>query len=316
MELERREICLCRPTDVMIVAGASHAGGCSAQRRSGDCVTIWVFARPSLASVAARWNRENEEGFMAQVQLAAARPQSGAVCFFFVTLSCCMAFGTSAQASADKAALRQAQSAFDAGRFTEAVEAADVGLAKKHSDALMFIKSRALYEQAKIEAAWEAIQKVQPGRLPSAMQDVFELEYSKIEAVEKDRLRKAKADAAKPAAPAAGGRGLWPWLVAGGCAVAGGALTFVGLDAMTTANEQAAAGQTTNYDADYSSGNTLHLAGIGLAVVGVGVGAWALLSGGRTGAAPAKQARRWQLLPTILRDGGRSGAALSLSGRF
>ncbi len=213
-------------------------------------------------------------------------------------------------------ALAKAQAAFDAGKFDEALSAAEAGIAAKKTDGLVFIKARSLYEKGDVQQAWALIQEIQPGRLPSAMQDVFEIEYTKIEAVEKDRARKAKASAA--AAPAGGGAsgggGLWKWIVAGVGVAAGGGLTVVGAGAMNEANTAADKGDVATYNDDFDQGQTLWYAGVSLVAVGVGVGVWALLDSGSP--APKEAAGTWLLTPTLTQDRGQFNSGLMLTGRF
>ena len=252
---------------------------------------------------------------MEQTKASRSRSAQGVAAMTFILLL----LGAVGEASADPVtdAQRDAQAAFDAKNYAAAITAANAGLAaKKDADALVFIKARALYEQGNIKSAWKVIQNVQPGRLPAAMQAIFEVEFSKIEAVEKSRVRAEKTVVkTPPPAPKKSG-GLWKWLVAGSLAAAGGTLAFVGLDAMNKANTAAEGGDTSTYASDYDGGQTLQYVGFGVAAAGLGVGVWALLSSGGDEGAAGKQARSWLISPTVLSGGRSAGSGLLISGRF
>ncbi len=203
-------------------------------------------------------------------------------------------------------ALKRSQAAYDAGKFEEALQAADAGLAVRSTDGLKFMKARSSYKLGKIDEAWALFQQIQPNKLPGDLQEPFVAEYAIVEAVAKDRAKQAKAPSASGGAPT------MLWIASGAGVAIGGVLMMMGANAGNDANTKADGGDTTSYGDDFDSGKGMHTAGVALFAVGAGLGAWAAY---KTFAGGGDQAASWQLLPTPVYGQGL-GTGLVFTRRF
>ena len=226
------------------------------------------------------------------------------------TVACALLLVTMpAHADGADETLKRSQAAYDAGKFEEALQAADAGLAVRSTDGLKFMKARASYKLNKIDEAWGLFQQIQPNKLPSDLQESFPGEYEIVEAVAKDRANQA----AQPKASAGDGdSSTLLWIISGASVGIGGVLMVMGSNAGNDADTKANAGDTGSYGDDYDSGQGMHTAGVAVLAVGAGIGAWAAY---KTFAGGGDQAARWQLLPTPV-YGQSLGTGLVFTRRF
>ncbi len=232
------------------------------------------------------------------------------------TVACALLLVTMpAHADGADETLKRSQAAYDAGKFEEALQAADAGLAVRSTDGLKFMKARSSYKLNKIDEAWELFQQIQPNKLPDDLQDPFVAEYAIVEAVAKDRAKQAKdkdKDKDKDKNKDDGGAPTMLWVASGASVAIGGVLMMMGANAGKDANTKANNGETASYGDDYDSGKGMHTAGIALIAVGAGLGAWAAYE---TFAGGGGKTARWQLLPTPV-YGQSLGTGLVFTRRF